>query len=193
MSSAPKLLPTATLALIIGGCAPDSLTLPSLPTVASLPSLPATLGAETSRTALSTDAPVDVYARIARGALKCWFGVAGSLKATHTFHARVEPPTSGGAAEIIVHTRDASQQAQGALKAFRITITPAATGSVIETESLRFPVQQGAAMTADVSRWIGGEEGCSVVGTGGWEARTPAATKADTTARAGPKAKAAKQ
>ncbi len=39
--------------------------------------------------------PTDVYTRIARGALTCWFGAAGPLKGTHIYHAEAAPASQG--------------------------------------------------------------------------------------------------
>ncbi len=173
------------LGVLAGGCASNPL---------SLPPLPASLGAEAATTSINADAPVDVYARLARGALKCWFGSEGSLKKTHVFHARVDPPTAGGAAEIVVHTRDADTSAAGyaALRAYRVAITPAAGGSLVEAQNVRFPEAQGADMNRDIARWLAGKEDCSVVGTGGWGAGTPLSPQGDGAPPKPGKAQAAK-
>lgn len=159
------ILASAACALA-GGCASNPL---------SLPPLPASLGVEAAAVSVSSDPPIEVYARIARGALKCWFGAEGSLKKTHVFHAKVDPPSAGGAAEIAVHTRDSDSGKAGhaALRAYRVDITTAAGGSHIEAQNVRFPEAQGADMNRDVSRWAAGGEGCSVLGTGGWAAAAP--------------------
>lgn len=150
-------------ALLCGGCTADT---------SSLTSATSTLGAAQSPVSTSTAPPVEVYALIARGALKCWFGPEGSLKKTHVFHAKVDSPTEGKAAEIAVHTR-AEGSSHGVLRAFTITITPSGSGSVIETQNYRFPPAEGELMTKDVSRWVAGKDDCSVVGTGGWNAAAP--------------------
>ena len=46
---------------------------------------------------------VEVYTRIARGAMGCWFAPAGPLKKTHVFYADVEPAAAGRGAEIVIH------------------------------------------------------------------------------------------
>lgn len=154
------------MGVLAGGCASNPL---------SLPPLPASLGADAQSATVAPDPPVDVYSRVARGALKCWFGSAGSLKKSHVFHAKTDPPSAGGAAQIVVHTRDAEtlqpgQAGYAALRAFQISISPAAGGSLVETQNVRFPEPQGLDMTKDVARWVGGSDGCSVLGTGGWAA-----------------------
>lgn len=179
------------LGLLAGGCASNPL---------SLPPLSAALGGEAASLSIQADAPVDVYARVARGALKCWFGAEGSLKKTHVFHAKVDPPTAGGAAEIVVHSRDPHVQARdantaaagyAALRAYRVSITPAAGGSLVEAQNVRFPEAQGADMNRDVARWLAGKEDCAVIGTGGWGAG-PAAPPQDAAQAkgGGPRAKA---
>lgn len=185
----------ALLAAFSSACAEAPLTLPpvSLPSVA-LPSLPlpattSSLGADRLTATPSPDSPVEVYSRIARGALKCWFGAEGTLRKTHVFHARVDPPPAATPAEIVVLTRDDATPAHGSLRAFQITISPAPAGALIEAQNLKFPEPQGAAMTGDVSRWISGKEGCSVMGTGGWTAAP--ATDAPPAAPAGKKKKVA--
>jgi hypothetical protein len=116
--------------------------------------------------------PVEVYSRVARGALKCWFGPEGSLKKTHVFHAKVDPPDKGGTADIGVHTREAGSS-HGVLRAFGVTITPSGSGSLIEAQNVRFPEPQAAIMIADVNRWASGKSECAIVGMGGWDAARP--------------------
>lgn len=169
------------LALAAGGCSGNPLTLPPLTSA---------LGADVMPVSKSDDPPVEVYARVARGALRCWFGPEGSLKQTHVFHAKADPPASGGAAEIGVHTRETGSS-HGVLRAFVVTITPSGGGAVVEPQNVRFPEPQAALMTADVSRWVAGKEGCSIVGTGGWQAgpAPPEEAKATVAAKAKPKTK----
>jgi hypothetical protein len=151
--------------LACGGCSADTSKLKTLTDSVSPGPLPTTV---------SSDPPVEVYARIARGALKCWFGPEGSLKASHVFHAKVDSPTSATPAEIAVHTREAGSS-HGVLRAFAISITPSGSGSLVEAQNIRFPAPQGEMMIADVGRWTGGSDTCSVVGAGGWNAGAPPA------------------
>ncbi len=144
------------------------------------------------------NAPTEIYTRIARGANICWFGPQGSLKATHVFHADVQPPTSGGAAEIVLQQRDpvtATSQSPRSLRAFRIVITASGDGSHMSSENLRFPETVGKTMQEDVARWAKGETGCSIVGTGGWGGQQVPITTSSTTPpakkKALPKARAA--
>jgi hypothetical protein len=151
------------IAFLCGGCSADTSTLTSLTSATASAPLPIST---------SSDPPVDVYARLARGALKCWFGPEGSLKKTHVFHAKVDPPSMGHAAEIAVHTRTEGST-HGVLRAFGISITPSGTGSVVEAKNYRFSEAEANLMIADVGRWTAGNDDCSVVGTGGWNAAAP--------------------
>jgi hypothetical protein len=160
-SSRRKLL--LLFAVIAGGC--TSVPLASPPSTGSLTPSP-------RPASQSADSPVEVYSRVARGALKCWFGPEGSLKKTHVFHATVEPPDKGGAADIGVHTREAGSS-HGVFRAFVVTITPSGSGSLIEAQNVRFPEPQAAIMFADVNRWASGKGECGIVGIGGWDAAQP--------------------
>jgi len=152
-----------TVAVVGGGCTAVPLTLPAT-TAALTPSPHPVLP--------RSESPVEVYSRVARGALRCWFGPEGSLKKTHVFHAKVEPPANGGTADIGVHTREAGSS-HGVLRAFGVTITPSESGSVVEAQNFRFPDPQATIMIADVRRWASGKDECSIVGTGGWDAAQP--------------------
>lgn len=171
------------LALLASGCTGNPL---------ALPPLTSSLGADVVPVSRSDDPPVEVYARVARGALKCWFGPEGSLKRSHVFHARADSPSSAGPVEIGVHTRETGSS-HGVLRAFGVVIAPAGDGSVVEAQNIRFPEAQAALMTADVSRWVAGNDGCSIVGTGGWQAgpAAPPEEPKPVAAKAKPKAKSA--
>ncbi len=179
---------TILIATLASGCGSNSLTLPTTmaPTL-NLPATTASLGADLLAAAPHPEPPAEIYSRIARGALKCWFGPEGSLKQSHVFHAKVDPPSAGGLAEIAVHTRDPGGSSHGVLRAFAVSITPTDAGSLVDAQSLRFPEDQGKAMREDVSRWAAGKEGCSMVGTGGWG---PAPTSPPEATAPPPKAKA---
>ena len=149
----------AALAHLGGGCE-----------TASLPTLPATLGIPVTSVSLA-EPPVEVYSRIAKHALHCWFGLQGSLKRTHIFHADVAPPEAGGGAEITISERDPAAQTPRNFRAYRIQIAAAGGGSSLTTENYRMPQPTAEAMGADIGRWVQGKEGCSVVGVGGWGAQ----------------------
>lgn len=107
-----------------------------------------------------TEATVEIYSRIARGALLCWFGPSGGMRRTHVFHADVAPESKGGAAEIVLHERDEDAASPRALRAFRVTIVRAGTGSSVQSENLRLPPETGAAMQLDVARFARGDATC---------------------------------
>jgi hypothetical protein len=167
-----RLAACVAIAATAGGCSLDSL---------KLPPVQGSLGGDAVQRTVADQTPAEAYSRVARGALKCWFGTGGALKQTHVFHASVEPPSAGGAAEIAVQVRDSLQSSHGSLRAFRVSITKTATGALVETQNMRFPPEQGEAMKADVARWLLGKEDCSVLGAGGWGA-APAAPAAETKA-----------
>ncbi len=148
--------------------------------------LPATLGVAVGST-VHPEPPVEIYSRIARGALSCWFGANGNLKKTHIFNADVPP---GGAAEIVIHERDGVAPSPRSLRSYRITISPSGEGSHVAIENLKFPEPMATDLKADVVRWAGGRSDCSVVGVGGWNA---APTKGDPPPKAAPKPKLVKK
>jgi hypothetical protein len=161
------------LAALCGGCSADSSTIKNLSGNSSaLKTFTNSIGPGVSPRVTSADPPIEVYARVARGALKCWFGPEGSLKKTHVFHAKADSPTDGTPIEIAVLTRD-EETSRGVLRAFAISITPSGSGSLVESKNIRFPAPQADLMIADVGRWSSGKDDCSVVGTGGWAAGAP--------------------
>ncbi len=142
----------------------SSITVPALNPILNMASLG---GSTTER----VEPPVEIYSRIARGALRCWFGTQGSLKKTHVFHADVAPPSAGGGAEIAIYERDLSGQSPRSIRAFRITIARSGDGSNIQPENFRMPETVARDMSADVGRWAMGTDECSVIGLGGWTAQ----------------------
>lgn len=129
--------------------------------------VPATLGAAPAT--VHSEPPVEIYSRIARSALTCWFGSQGSLKKTHIFHADVAPEALGGGAEIVVHERDNAAENPRSFKAYIVVIAPAAGGSSLTAQNLRMPLDVAKEMHADVVRWAKGKPDCgTVIGIGGW-------------------------
>ncbi|MGE3227997.1 MAG: hypothetical protein AB7J30_00965 [Hyphomicrobium sp.] len=121
----------------------------------------------------------EVYTRIARGVLTCWFGASGPLKASYIYHAEAEPQSMGGSSEIKILTRDTDTDAEDprALRAYRITIAPSGGQARVETENVRLPEPLAARLKADVERWSGDEAGCGEGPvTAGWTA-APAVAK----------------
>jgi hypothetical protein len=118
-----------------------------------------TLGApgEATRVAVPVE---EAYARIARGAHSCWFSATGPLRRTHIFHADVDPPTRGGAAEIGVLERDATQPSPWGRRVFRIELTASDGSTAIEVANLALPEALAARMRADVFEWLDGRSAC---------------------------------
>src|SRR5262245_34688712 len=82
--------------------------------------------------------PTQVYALVARGALGCWFAPGGPLKASHVFRAEAEPPAKGGAAEILIHERDASFRDRRGVQAYRIAFASEIAGVRVSMTALKF-------------------------------------------------------
>jgi hypothetical protein len=168
-------------ALGIAGCAAgggstNAISLPELPSLttenANLP--PATISPPGTAT--------ELYAKIARGALGCWFAPRGPLKKDYIYHADADAPSRGGKSEITIHRRDATQPNPRGARVFRVKIDPtSATAANITSENLRLTAEQAAGLTSDVNRWAKGEQGCGAeTAAADWSARVPAASSADT-------------
>jgi hypothetical protein len=115
--------------------------------------------------------PTEVYTRIARGVLTCWFGADGPLKASYIYHAEAEPASKGGRSEIKIMTRDREADDPRALRAYRIAISPSESKTKVETENARLPEPLAARLKADVERWSRDQEGCGEAPvTAGWSA-----------------------
>jgi hypothetical protein len=147
---------------------PDSVTTSATPSsTLAIPSLAALLPQSDSIVGTSTD----VYMRIARGVLTCWFGAAGPLKATHIYHAEAEPASKGGKSEIEIFQKDPTAQDPRSLRAYRITIVPSGSTAKVETENLKVAEPLASRLNADVMRWSSAEGGCGDGPvTGGWSA-----------------------
>ena len=165
---------TSSVALALVGCsgggdllkAPAGFATGTLDKIASTP-LPAFPSADPD----PVGPPTEIYRRIARGATVCWFGTHGPLKATHIFNAEAEPPSAGGRAEIVLHERDIGKPDPRGNRAFRVQITPIGETSKLEIENIRFPIDTGQAMIADVRRWARNDLGCGATAlTKGWDA-----------------------
>lgn len=158
--------------------------LPSLPSISSL----------TKAADLPVGTPTEVYTRVARGALTCWFGASGPLKGPYIYHADADPPSKGGKAEIDVRTRDFTAADPRSLKAFHVGIEAGGEGTRVDIENVKIPEPLATRLTADVHRWAANQEGCSEEPiTAGWAARpaAPAKTSKDSSKKASTKAPAA--
>ncbi len=181
--TAAVVLVAATLA---GGCSTDGGTTPlgvpgvsSLPELPKLPDLPALSTFKIQGPVVGT--PTEVYTRVARGVLTCWFGASGPLKGAYIYHAEADPPSKGGASVIDVHIKDLTvSKDPRALRAFRVAIGPGPDKTKLETENFKLPEDLATHLSSDVNRWAADEEGCggSPIATG-WTAdtATPVADK----------------
>jgi hypothetical protein len=123
--------------------------------------------------------PTDVYTRIARGVLNCWFGASGPLKQRYIYHAEAQPASKGGLSEIKIMTRDLAADDPRALRAYRIVISPSADKTKVETENVRMTEPLASRLKADVERWSKDQEGCGEEPvTAGWTAEPAADPKA---------------
>lgn len=104
--------------------------------------------------------PTEVYTRVARGALTCWFGASGPLKGPYIYHADAEPPSKGGRADIVIRNRDANAADPRSLRAFRVGISPDSDGTRVDVENATIPEPLATRLGADARRWAAGEEGC---------------------------------
>lgn len=139
----------------------------------SLPVVPASLPEQNDKAAGSAQAPAevalivagaptDVYALVARGALKCWFGADGPLKPTHVFHAETESPAKGGAADMVLHDRDESMRDKRGARAFRVSFASAPGGARVAVSVPRMEEQLARVMAKDVFAWARGGTDCEV-------------------------------
>ncbi len=112
----------------------------------------------------SPDPVVDVYARIAQGAMACWFGGSGFLKTTHIFYADVGAPSSGRGGEIVIHEKDTTQPQPWGRRAFRIRIASADGVTTVEAENVAMSDDVAGRMRADVFQWAQGNPGCGPQG-----------------------------
>jgi hypothetical protein len=152
-------------AVAAGGC--SSLTLPSLSGAAPAPPAPAADAVQPTgppnafETAFMVPGtPTGIYAIVARGALNCWLGVAGPLRATHVFAAQAAPPNQGGAAEIVLHERDPSFRDQRGPRALRVSFEQVQGSVRVGLSNLRLGVALAEAMAGDAAAWAKGGGGC---------------------------------
>lgn len=160
-----------------GGTAP-ALGLPSPGGEAPATSATATLQTILTPQDLVVGTPTEVYTRIARGVLTCWFGAEGPLKASYIYHAEAEPASKGGNSEIKIMTRDADADDPRALRAYRVLIAPSESKTKVEIENVKLPEPLAVRLKQDVERWSRDEEGCGEGPvTAGWGAEQVVETK----------------
>jgi hypothetical protein len=153
----------AAIAAATGGCSSNG---------ASFPSLPELTGSFSEAPIVGS--PTEVYERIARGALTCWFGVSGPLKADYVYHAEADPPGKGGNAEIIIHERDRLSSNPKGVRAYRIAITPDKESTTLLFENFKIPEARAMSLEADARRWGAGAIGCAGTQSEGWSESAPA-------------------
>ena len=126
--------------------------------------------------------PTEVYTRVARGALTCWFGAAGGLRQSYIYHANAEPPSKGGRSEIIVYARDNGASDPRSQKAYEIEIATVDGKTKLDVQNVKMPEPLATRMNADVARWAADEEGCGNGPiTAGWSAQEAPAAAAKPT------------
>jgi hypothetical protein len=103
---------------------------------------------------------IEAYSRIARGAMGCWFRADGPLKKSHVFHADVAPASASGAAEIVIHERDATRPSPWGKRAFRIALAASGGDVQVSVENLAMPESVAGRMRADVEAWRRGRPAC---------------------------------
>jgi hypothetical protein len=145
------------------------------------PSLPSLQAPGTISEAPIVGSPTEVYERVARGVLSCWFGASGPLKKDYIYHAEADPPGKGGKAEIVIHERDRISDNPKGLRAYRIAITPEDDATTLVFENFKFPEATAKSMEEDTRRWGSGAFGCAAAESGGWSENKPEAPGANAT------------
>jgi hypothetical protein len=171
----PELRSTAlllTLGSLAGGCSGNggttALGLPSASdlNIGSLPSMAALV--PESRI---VGTPTEVYTRVARGALTCWFGAAGPLKSRYIYHADADPPSKGGRSEIVIFEKDNAADDPRSMRVYRLVISTVDEKTKLEIENLKISEPLATRLKGDIDRWAANEEGCGEAPiTAGWSA-----------------------
>jgi hypothetical protein len=179
-------LAALSLATCTSGCSGTpslpNLTLPPPPEAGQTDALDQPDSANTTTTSalqailtpqdLVVGTPTEIYTRVARGVLTCWFGAEGPLKSQYIYHADAEPASRGGRSEIKIMTRDTTTADDPrALRAYRVLIQPSGNQAKIEVENTRLPEPLALRLKSDVERWARDEPGCGEGPvTAGWNA-----------------------
>lgn len=142
------------LAACGGGLETGGLSLPAvqIPKVELPESVPPVVGT-----------PTEVYTRVARGALNCWFGASGPLKSRYIYNAEAESPARGGKAEITIHERDPAAPDPRGPRAVKILVEPDGETAKVIYENQKLPADMAEAMRRDVDRWASGKLGCQPI------------------------------
>lgn len=156
--TASRLTSAVLAGLLVCGCAGNA---PGVAT-ATLPSLPDLPKIELPKPPPPVvGTPTEVYERIGRGAMSCWFGKDGPLKGGYIYDAIAEPASKGGRAEITIRERDTGAPSPRGVKAFRIGIEPASDEeTVVAAENIKLPEPVATSMKKSVAAWSIGDQGC---------------------------------
>jgi hypothetical protein len=148
-ASMPKipLLSPASESATEAAPAPQTVPVPSGPTEVSL---------------LEPGTPTGVFTQVAHGALVCWFGAGGPLKATHVYRAEADPPAKGGNAVIVIYERDSSVRDLRGPRSYRIDFVAEAASVRVTAAALKFEPKLAQAMAKDVETWAKGGAGCQL-------------------------------
>jgi hypothetical protein len=115
--------------------------------------------------------PTEVYTRIGRGVMTCWFGTQGPLKGAYIYHADAQATGRGDRSEIVIHEKDLKLPDPRGNRAFRIQIEPYGENARVEAENFRFPIETAQKMTADIRRFARDDLSCTPKAqTKGWDA-----------------------
>jgi hypothetical protein len=144
-------------AAVLAGCSSATPNLPTvaMPDVAAL--TPKLAPAEAPR---PTGTPTEIYTRVGRGILTCWFGPGGPLKPAYIYNADAQPPSKGGGAVISIHQRDREAADPRSIRAWKLAIVPAPEGTTVEIENFKLPPEIAEPLARDARRWAAGEEDC---------------------------------
>lgn len=175
--SISALIATALASAACSGAAEGpALELPDMPKMPNLESVAALAVPKEPPKGSATE----LYTKVARGAVGCWFGATGPLKAAYIYHAEADAPSRGGKAEITIHQRDPTNANPRGPKAYLIKFDPKdEQNATITAENLKMSEGHAAAMAADVDRWSRGDAGCEGKSTtAGWAPEAPPAAAA---------------
>jgi hypothetical protein len=141
-----------------------SSTLPTLPPPQPAPQAGHAETAQAPAEAVSIvpGTPTEIYALVARGAHRCWFGAEGPLKPTHVFHAEADSPASGGTAEMVLHERDETLRDKRGTRAFRVSFSSVPAGVRLAIAAPKMEQQLAQLMTREVAAWAKGGTDCEV-------------------------------
>lgn len=164
-----RLLLVLPASAALAGCTAGA---PSLPSVSAMPDVsaitPKLAPADAPR---PVGAPTEIYTRVARGILTCWFGPNGPLKPGYIYFADADPPSKGGGAVISIHKRDREASDPRSIRAWKLAVVPAPEGTSVEIENFKLPPAYADPLGRDARRWAAGEEGCGEGPvTAGWDA-----------------------